>query len=122
MGLHENYREISGLRQHMYKKREEEHKYRSKFKLKQAIEKKFKTCFIGSIDSIENSFGDLWGKDLDRNDRTPQQVRMLKLWLALRCEILDKGNAQLRKAIQELEDYEINYRGKQITFLNGDDQ
>lgn len=122
MGLRDNYIRVTSLREHMHKQRSEEHKFKSKSRLSQTIRKKFETCFIGSINSIENSFGDIWGRDLDRNERTPQQVKMLKLWLALRSEILDKGNAQLRGAIKELEDYEIDYKGKKTVFINGDNE
>lgn len=122
MGLHDNYRQVTNLRQYMNNKRDEEHKFKSRLRLSQALNKKFNTCFIGAINSVENTFGAFWGKDLEPNQRTPNQIKILKLWIALRNEILDKGNAQLRKAVKELEDYEINYKGKQIIFTNGDDE
>jgi hypothetical protein len=106
----------------MAEKRNEEHKFRSREKLARIIKKKFETCFIGSINSVEDVLGELWGRDLDRSQRTSEQVRMLKIWLQLRSEILDKGNAQLRGAIKELEDYDIDYRGKRTTFIIGDDE
>lgn len=122
MGLHENYRKVSDLRDYMRKQRYEEHKYKSRIRLGKALKKKFETCFIGSLDSMENTFGELWGKGLDKSQRTQEQVKMLRLWLALRNEILDKGNAQLRGAIKELEEYEIDYQGKKIIFNVGDDE
>ena len=121
MGLRNNYDNVSGLREYRAKKRDEEHRYKSKIKLSKVVERKFKTCFIGAIDSIEHSFGYLWGKDIDRNKRTSEQVKMLKMWLILRSEILDKGNAQLRGVLKEIEEYDVDYEGKKMIFNIGDE-
>lgn len=121
MGIHESYRRVSGIRRGDEQRRIVENKEKSKIKLSRSVKKKFETCFIGCINSIEDCFGDdLWGRDLDRDERTPHQVKMLRLWLELRSEILDKGNAQLRGMLRELEDYEVEYQGKKIIFTNGD--
>jgi hypothetical protein len=91
----------------------------SKQKLKKAMSKKFQTCFIGAIDSIEEHMGALWGKDSDK-ELTKFQTAVLNRLKILRTEILDKGNAQLRAMHKELEEYDVSWTGRHIDIEIGE--
>ena len=87
MGLHNRFDKIISTH-----KRERE---------RENVERRFRTCFIGALDSIEHHLGYLWGDDVDEADLTSQERRFLKIWKELRMEILDKGNNQLRQLLRE---------------------
>lgn len=74
--------------------------------LSDVIMKKLKTTMIGSISSIENHLGFLWGHDSDEK-LTEDQLILRELFQQVRTEILDKGNAQSRNIDSELAQYEI---------------
>lgn len=82
----------------------------SKERLKRAITKKFQTCFIGSVNSVEDHLGVLWGKN-SSEQLTQFQIRVLERWKILRTEILDKGNAQLRAMLKEVGEYSVDWDG-----------
>lgn len=80
----------------------------AKNKLKQDIKKKITTTMIGALSSFEKRFGKLWGIDRPEDeDLTPQEERFLNIWLEVREEILDRGNAQIGAAQANLDNYNI---------------
>ncbi len=92
----------------------------SKDRLKDIVEKKFKTCFIFSLAEFENAFGEkLWGHDLPENELTKDQLKNKEKWLKLRKEILNKGNTQRRAVISEIDLHDIEFRGYRMN-LAGD--
>lgn len=95
MGLHETFERI-------------DRSYDQK-KLCDNIESRFRTTFIGCLDSIEHYLGRLWGFGSDE-ELTENQHKFKKVWLDLRTEILDKSNRQQRLALKELDKY-FNKRG-----------
>jgi len=80
----------------------------AKNKLKQDIKKKITTTMIGALSSFEKRFGKLWGIDKpEEEELTPQQQRFLQIWMEVREEILDRGNAQIGAVNANLENYNV---------------
>jgi hypothetical protein len=78
-------------------------------RLEQDIEKKIKTTMIGALASFEKRFGKLWGHDKSKEEElTPQEHRFLQIWLEVREEILDRGNAQIASSGREIRKYNVN--------------
>ena len=87
----------------------------SKEKFIQLLEAKTKTAAIGTLASIEESFGKLWGHD--QNDPSEGQMQNREAWQQLRTEILDKIHEQKRQLINELEQYQMEWTRYQVEFL-----
>ena len=85
-------------------------------RLARIAEKKMKTTFIGSLDAIEKTFGDIWGADLDDRDRTNEQRENYELWQDLRTEILNNGNNQCRALLNEISNHIVQWNRYQTTF------
>jgi transcription termination factor Rho len=87
--------------------REERHRDLSKDKLFKAAKKKLQTTMIGALSTLENSFGFLWGFDVEEEDKTPEQKRIYEIYEDARAQILDRGNTQIRNLESEFVNYEI---------------
>lgn len=66
-------------------------------------ETRFKTIMIGSIARVEEYFGYLWAHGKDNPTEREEQFRVL--WDELRNEMLNNGNYNIRKGLDEI--YEI---------------
>lgn len=66
------------------------------------LTKRFQTTMIGALYEFEQSFGYLWGQDKDFEDLTEQQQKFRVRWEDTRNQILNNGNSQLRKCINDL--------------------
>jgi len=96
----------------------ERSKEHSKRQLIDAITKKMKTAMIGSLSSIEEALGFLWGLDLPEEERTQDQLDFEEnVWQPLRTEILNKGNNQLRAAIDEITQYDMTWQKYQTELI-----
>ena len=72
--------------------------------LGEAVEKRFKTVFVGALSKVEESFGLLWGgDDIDEENMTPEQLKWYEIFLKLRDDIFDQGNDQKKKCINDLD-------------------
>jgi hypothetical protein len=90
---------------------------KNKDRFKNICKKKFQTCFIFPIAEFEEEFGEgLWGMGLEDNELTNEQKLNKLKWNKLRKNILDKGNAQLRAFLSEIELYRIEYEGYKTSF------
>lgn len=69
---------------------------------KSILTKRFQTTMIGALFEFEKAFGYLWGQDKDEKDLTDKELDFLDRWDAVRNQILNNGNNQLRKAIADL--------------------
>lgn len=78
--------------------------------LNRLIQKRCTTIFIGTLDSIEQKFGHLWGIEKDLRDLTERERLFLEVWKNLRKEILDKGNFQTKNLLKELEVFEVGLK------------
>lgn len=57
-----------------------------------------KTLMIGSIDRIEQKFGDMWGHfKAEEEEITDEEEELYELFMELRESILDLGNEQICK-------------------------
>lgn len=108
----------------MYKKdilaKREQYERISKDRLRAAMETKIRTTFIGALDSIEKHFGRQWGFGLPNEQLSEREMAIAEVWNSLREEILNKGNAQLRAARLEIEEYSIHWDKKKILFVTND--
>lgn len=99
--------------------REERRKEISKDSLFKSCKKKIQTTMIGALDTVEKSFGFLWGFD-DNGDITPEQKHLKEVYEEARAKILDKGNTQIRNLEAEFSNYDINKKRYQINLpVNG---
>jgi hypothetical protein len=90
---------------------------RAKGRLKRIAAKKFTTCFIFSLAEFENVFGaEIWGHQLPDDQLTPKQRANRERWNHLRTNILNKGHAQSRALLSEIDLHEICYNGYGIKF------
>jgi hypothetical protein len=69
---------------------------------------------IGALFEFEKAFGYLWGQDKNEENLTTNELDFLDRWDAVRNQILNNGNNQLRKAISDLSknngDIKYNYK------------
>lgn len=87
----------------------------SKQRLKSEITKRINTTMIGAISSIEKYFGKLFG--YNEENLTPEQKQNEKIFEAMRSEILDKGNAQIRAFESDLANYDVTSNKFTVTLL-----
>lgn len=69
---------------------------------KAILTKRFQTTMIGALFEFEKAFGYLWGQEKNEEDLTEKELDFLDRWDAVRNQILNNGNNQLRKAIADL--------------------
>jgi hypothetical protein len=78
------------------------------------LTKRFQTTMIGALFEFEKAFGYLWGQDKNEENLTTNELDFLDRWDAVRNQILNNGNNQLRKAISDLSknngDIKYNYK------------
>ena len=91
----------------------------AKNKLKQDARKKITTTMIGALSSFEKRFGRLWGYEKGSEEElTVQEERFLKIWLEVREEILDRGNAQIGAIQSNIENYNVEEPRYEYKFYN----
>ncbi len=90
-------------------------KQASKEKLRSSLTTHLKTVMIGAVCAFEEDYNELWGGDVEDIDVTPEQEDEYKLWQKVRKKILDIGNLHIRKCLEELDNYEINYAPPKVT-------
>ena len=95
--------------------REERNKDISRDKLFKAAKKKIQTTMIGSLSTLESSFGFLWGFDIAEEDKTPEQKKIYEIYEEARAQILDRGNTQIRILEAEFVNYDIVRKKHYIT-------
>ena len=94
--------------------REERNKDMSRDKLFKAAKKKIQTTMIGSLSTLESSFGFLWGFEAEEEDRTPEQKKLFEIYEEARAQILDRGNTQIRNLESEFVNYDITHKNHYI--------
>tara|TARA_R100000315_G_C5234280_1_gene145531 strand:+ start:253 stop:645 length:393 start_codon:yes stop_codon:yes gene_type:complete len=101
--------QLAASQQKKREAKEIKYKDKSKKRLSNIVNTKIKTSFIGAISSCEKNFGFLWGHGKDDDDLNEQELEMKEIWEEVRTEILDNGNTQLRAAMNEIDNYSINW-------------
>ena len=78
------------------------------------LTKRFQTTMIGALFEFEKAFGYLWGHEKEDHELTDNELDFLDRWDAVRNQILNNGNNQLRKALVDLSknngNVKYNYR------------
>ena len=87
--------------------RESRHKDLSRDKLFKAAKKKIQTTMIGALSTLDESFGFLWGRDIDESERSEEHRKIQELYEEARAKILDRGNTQIRSLENEFVNYDI---------------
>jgi len=87
----------------------------SKKRLMANITKKFKTTMIGALAQFEKEFGYLWG--MKNTDLTEEQKKFFIKWQAVRTEILNNGNSQLRACLEEISQYTMKWDRYHTDFI-----
>ena len=62
---------------------------------------------IGALSTLEESFGFLWGRDIDESERSEEHRKIQELYEEARAKILDRGNTQIRSLENEFVNYDI---------------
>jgi hypothetical protein len=75
--------------------REERYKEVAHNELYQKSRKRLQTTMIGSLSTLEEFFGFLWGFGLPEEDITEEQKYMKNIYEKSRSRILDRGNTQI---------------------------
>jgi hypothetical protein len=86
--------------------REERYKEVSKDKLFKVAVQKIRTTMIGSLSTLEEAFGFLWGFN-NNEEKTEDQKKLEEIYEQARAEILDRGNTQMRLLESEFVNYDI---------------
>jgi hypothetical protein len=94
----------------------------SKKRLINTITKKIKTTMIGAIAACEEHLGYLWGHGKPIHELNEQEQHWRVVWEELRNLILNKGNTQLRAALEELSCYSLNFNKYRTEFMISQDQ
>jgi hypothetical protein len=76
------------------------------------LTKRFQTTMIGSLYQFEENFGYLWGQEKDDQDLTESEKRFRLKWENTRNEILNLGNSQLRKCLNDFDKTKHQYNYK----------
>ena len=113
-GSHE---ELQRIHEEAKKLSVERQKLHSKKQLTNMLTKKFKTTMIGSLASFEGYFGSLWGHGKSTENLTEAESTWRDLWEQVRTDILNKGNSQLRAALEEINNYELEWKKYQTRFI-----
>jgi hypothetical protein len=96
---------------------EERVKSYSKKRLLENITKKFKTSMIGAVASCEEGFGELWGHGKGKDELTEEEFNFRERWEEIRTQILNKGNSQLRGALDEIAQHTVNKEKYNVDFI-----
>lgn len=89
------------------KQREERSKHVSHDSLLKIATKKIQTTMIGSLSTVEDLLGFLWGFGLDESELSEEQKQMRMIYEDVRAKILDRGNTQIRELELQFHNYEI---------------
>ena len=96
---------------------EEKYAQHSKKRFIQTMSTKFRTTMIGALVAFEESFGYLWGHGKDAEDLTEREKENRILWEQTRTEVLNKGNNQMRAAIEEISNYTLKWERYKTEFI-----
>ena len=88
--------------------KDEHYRQKSKDRLTTSTQKKIRTTMIGSLCSIEDHLGFLWGHN-SNEPLTEQQEEFRNIYEELRTEILDKGNIQIKEVVVDLSTYDVTW-------------
>lgn len=89
------------------RQREERTKQVSHDGLMKTATKKIQTTMIGSLSTIEEFFGFLWGLGCEDSELSQEQKHMKSIYEDARAKILDRGNTQIRELELQFHNYDV---------------
>lgn len=87
--------------------REDRYKEVAHNELYQKSVKRIQTTMIGSLSTLEEHFGFLWGFGQPEQEITEEQKYMKSIYEKARSKILDRGNSQIDSLESDFVKYEI---------------
>lgn len=96
---------------------EERSQLYSKKRLVNTVKKKIQTTMIGAVAACEQYFGELWGHGKSPEELNEGEIFWRDRWEELRNEILNKGNTQLRAALEEISLYTLDFNKYRADFI-----
>ena len=112
-----SYGDLVSKNRYAKKLRNDSQEKSAQSQLTRHVTKKIKTTMIGALDSFEKAFGEVWGHDEEQGNLTDDQLDMRELWEEVRTEILDRGNAQMRDAEDEISQYTLKWNKFNTEFI-----
>ena len=103
----EDYDNFLKISLDLKKQREERSKQVSHDTLLKVAIKKIQTTMIGSLSTLEEFFGFLWGMNSSDSELSDEQKHMRSIYEEARAKILDRGNTQIRDLELQFFNYEI---------------
>src|SRR5687767_6759665 len=89
----------------------------SKKQLLKILETKVRTSFIAPLGFFEEAFGALWGHGKKESELLPNELYYRTVWNAIRTNILNNGNNQIRAIHNELAQYSVKWNRYQLNFV-----
>ena len=114
--MEQNYANLKKAHDAAKRMHREKYEQNSKKRLITNVEKKFKTTMIGALSQFEQLFGELWGQD-SNSPPTQEQEEWYEKWQAVRTEILNNGNNQLRACLDEIAQYTMTWDRYKTEFI-----
>jgi hypothetical protein len=105
-----NLSQIRDRRKQQEIQAQENYAERSAERLRNSIERHFRTTFIGALSAFEDAYGWQWGHRLPPDQLTNDELKCRRQWEAVRTQILNNGNGQLRAALMELSEYDVKWK------------
>lgn len=102
--------------------RKTRHQEVSRKRLERIINKRLSTTLIGNLSTLEKHLGHLWGHGKEEDELSEQEIAWLDMWVRIRDEMLDKGNAQIRAVDRDLRQYTVHWNGVEIVLAVPDRQ
>ena len=112
-----SHAELSKINVQNKKMRAQKDKMRSRYHMTTLLRKKFGTTIIGSLAAFEDNFGHLWAHGTPLDELDEAQMAFRDVWEEVRKDILDKGNTQLRAALEEINNYDLDWKKYQTQLL-----
>lgn len=86
------------------------------------LTKRFQTTMIGALYEFEKVFGYLWGQDKNPDFLSENEEDFRNRWESVRNQILNNGNNQLRKCLNDLDKLINNNNKYHYKFYNKKDK
>jgi hypothetical protein len=115
--IYEQMRQTVATREQEAPLLREEQNQLIKERLAKILTKKLETAFIAPLEEFEKAFGFLWGHGKPWESLSKQEKFVRKIWDTVRKQILNRGNEQIRAVYNELELYNISWKGYRAKFF-----
>ena len=80
---------------------------KDKYYLKKGIAITVDTVSIGALEAIEEAFGDLWGINIQEEDKTEMELELTREWEKARKKILQKAEECKKTYTKNLDKFSV---------------